>query len=1697
MFMWAIRRKNTVVGPRSITDTNITTYFTTDYNTVRRYHTTHFTQACQAETSRQSSSPTTTTMSTPLPTLDECTSILSNILSHSDRSTSLTSWRKTIHRSLAHACLDEESNVESSSTQLADSTARLLGDALHWYLTQPGDSRLPSGEDDVIGAVVESIWLVGCLLDDSSPGYKCLIDIVSRLTQRRVVNDPNDQEERPLLPPELLQTSLEFSLLQDANLLPAASTTTAPSKQPVKKKDDATPSTIGPALASAKQKYMKVNANLYYRQHKFNIFAEESEGWAKLLGFLVRAGPRFLVEDGTEEGETEHVRSLIGAFDLDPNRVLDVALDALEWELNGVILKHVRGVSTTTNTTNTTTTTAATSFADMRNMDENALWGLGAIRSCVRKFNENSRISSLLSIIRELDGTNSEGRAVAHLLGFKYRSYYHRAMAAKSPSAANAAAAAAVPGVGNIYPPSLFVSTAFLSLHGVVDVHALLPHLLPLAEKEKKSMMDMYQTFCVETVSRLKKMGVISLNAKSSNRDETSAASSDERTSDPFPNDPIVGIFRALLAVMGNWDDAVGFLAHASLSGFADVVSTGDVSKLKKAMNSVALAACSLSDVVALDVCAWVSCVVEGVLGDHDKASRPVLLPSGQCSWEVDRDSPLEDLSAVLLAPLSCLVGSGKIRLSQQLYMKLCGLYRSKLAAMQRTEDDSTREVDESSIDGNTFAVLSTCLVPSLSLFPSDPSLPRELWSVLQLLPYIIRYKLYASWRSPSLEKGALRSMSAQDVKAGNFPKPLHCIESEIQTGIETRSIVKRISKDNIKEKGPDLSKASHNNPLVVFSYILNQIESYDNMILMMVDTFQFVTALGLDVIGYCLLLSLGGGDDGSGKRSRTKVGGLNTEQWLTSLETLTGAFYKRFPDVELRGLLFYLVERLKAGEASELGVLRSLIKTAGGYGFVDYDSTSALSELQLDGRCGSRLLKLETSSFGVIDDVNPRASRTLRNVLQRGDLGVIMLILLSQIRQQILYSKSESKEHIKVIGSMYDNCESVLCLLLEYVSDSSDDLPTGPSTKEKFANSMPPLGSLCDTFGLDTATAWMLIRPLVRKSMFYMDDKKLVGKSSTGEPPAFLKPFTPTPEMTRSYRNLLPECAWKHISPALFEAFFSFSIYDIQCPTERYNIEINRLKKDVERLTQLQKGGSEARGHIAAMAAAAAAAGGNEDAIRRATKFTETHEIELDRLKRNVEQLSKDFLRQQKRCDLVRAKLEAQKDSLINPSDTEEEGSGGNFASAFLTFCIYPRALSSPEDSLFCAHFVKLLHKMKLPSFPTIQLIDSIVNAATGSFYCITEDEAGNLAIFLHEIWKSVNSWRYDNDSFASELKDTPGSRVTKFFALEKNIDPSISNGITHDDYKAIYSQWHLKIGSAAIGCLNSSEYMHTRSALIVLSRIVLVYPTQPTVGEKILDTLASLQKDESRPDIRATAQGYASQLMKARDEGMWKEENIAVTKARQEREQMKVEERRKKLAQQHEEMKKESEMISRELGDNTWRRGGRDDNRGRPWGNDTRTNNQMGPPLNPHGATFTPREGGEIRELNSTTQRRDGHDHSRPIDSRRAGPDRDMWERDRSSVQASGRHVDTRGYSSRPTSHAGPSDAHDNRRHGDDAGGPRRKRSRSPEPGEDTERDNSMQKRFKQVARSNSPPRGSRNAESQQSSRDRRDRRSGTGRH
>ncbi|XP_018404815.1 PREDICTED: THO complex subunit 2 isoform X5 [Cyphomyrmex costatus] len=72
-------------------------------------------------------------------------------------------------------------------------------------------------------------------------------------------------------------------------------------------------------------KFIKVKTKLYYKQRKFNLFREESEGYSKLIVELNQERP-----DSEVASTLEIVKSLIGYFNLDPNRVLDILLETFE-----------------------------------------------------------------------------------------------------------------------------------------------------------------------------------------------------------------------------------------------------------------------------------------------------------------------------------------------------------------------------------------------------------------------------------------------------------------------------------------------------------------------------------------------------------------------------------------------------------------------------------------------------------------------------------------------------------------------------------------------------------------------------------------------------------------------------------------------------------------------------------------------------------------------------------------------------------------------------------------------------------------------------------------------------------------------------------------------------------------------------------------------------------------------------------------------------------------------------------------------------------------------------------------------------------------------------------------------------------------------------------------------------------------------
>ena len=138
-----------------------------------------------------------------------------------------------------------------------------------------------------------------------------------------------------------------------------------------------------------------------------------------------------------------------------------------------------------------------------------------------------------------------------------------------------------------------------------------------------------------------------------------------------------------------------------------------------------------------------------------------------------------------------------------------------------------------------TLTLMDEVFLPSLSLLTSNCCLAEEIWAILRHFPYEQRYRLYAGWKGDTI--------SAHPV----------LLRSKATVMKEIKRLMQRVSKDNVKQKGRQLGKLSHSSPGLIFTYILSQIQVYDNLIGPVVDSLKYLTNLSFDVLGYCIIEAL------------------------------------------------------------------------------------------------------------------------------------------------------------------------------------------------------------------------------------------------------------------------------------------------------------------------------------------------------------------------------------------------------------------------------------------------------------------------------------------------------------------------------------------------------------------------------------------------------------------------------------------------------------------------------------------------------------------------------------------------------------------------------------------------------------------------------------------------------------------------
>ncbi|KAF2142994.1 uncharacterized protein K452DRAFT_226106 [Aplosporella prunicola CBS 121167] len=1309
--------------------------------------------------------------------------------------------------------------------------------------------------------------------------------------------------------------------------------------------------------------------NQLYRQSNYNLLREETEGYSKLMTeyfTTTNSGPPTgeLAED-----TFQRVKALIGAFDLDVGRVLDVTLDVfanllvkhyrffikflrvsswwpeekgfegLEWESLGLdslppwaLPDSPAWMSSEEDKERLTVAREARDrkFWDrVREVGYEAFFELGGrriIKGDVKLPDAESQeaITDAAKAKKAAERTEQEfnrewmattktlpppgNRVAAQLLGFKLRFY-----------------ASSARDVNDTLPENLIALAALLIKIGFISLRDLYPHLYPLdenmgevkeklekerIEREKKNrpgggalnalaaagaLAD--DTVPMSAPSRLREAEASrSSSAKPEEKGTTPKAEEGEKEKLPEPADQKIALLKSLLTI-GAIPESLYILGKFPwLMDLQPDLPTYLHRILKQCLSKVYDRLQPLADRESIRVAKKIVSDQPGAVkrevnlveapprrllrwAQLDKSDAGENNTDYKFYWEDwDDNVPVcQTVDDVFLMCSTLLNHSGvKIGQDPTLLIKL-----ARIGKWSWTDDESEEN------HARWIDLCKRLLVPALSLTKANPGVVNEVYDLLKLFPTATRYIIYAEWYTGQISR-------LPDIKSA-FD----------QARAETKDVLKRISKTNTKQMARALAKVAFSSPGIVFSVALNQIESYENLVEVVVECARYFTYLGYDVLTWTLMSSLGGRG-----RGMTQADGMLTSPWLRALSLFAGRVFKRYTFLNATPILQYVAHQLRTGNSTALEVLEQIVTSMAGI-----RSDMNFNEWQTLAMAGGEHLR--TRMLEQIQDKrheSKTSSKRLMKALSEGNLTAQLLIAIAQERRLYPHSEDAQNAPLKVLGTNLDKLHEVF---FQYL----DVLRTNLSVKD-FDAAVPDVASLMSEFGLEPQIAFAVVRPSISHAVAEVDAavkeaaaKEAAAKTAEQDKPKEDKPTasddvemadasangaseangpvvesteaessenkdtpgreeddttkepgagadatpggdsTPSPastapwdwhpvikELMEKIRPTLPSDFEANMSLPFYTTFWQLALQDLHVPSQCYIEESKRL-------TDKGKAMMHDRSDVSAQGKA------KKDAKQK----------ELNDLS---EALTKEYQHQIAANTVVRNRLRDEKNHWF-----AQHPLAGTAAlhDTLVQECFLPRILTSPLDAHYAYKMLLWLHSQGTPGFRTMYLIDRIMKEKqlTSLIFMCTAREAENLGRFLNELLKELRRWHAESSVYEKlaygTKKDLPG--FARKFKPDSDYTPETF--LTYEDFRRLLYKWHAQLNGALKACFTGGEYMHIRNAINILKFVHQNFPVVNWMGKAQLECVQNLSKTETREDLKLAGTSLIGDLKKR--ESQW----------------------------------------------------------------------------------------------------------------------------------------------------------------------------------------------------------------------------------
>ncbi|KAF9891001.1 hypothetical protein FE257_005258 [Aspergillus nanangensis] len=1236
---------------------------------------------------------------------------------------------------------------------------------------------------------------------------------------------------------------------------------------------------------------IRKQTNLLYRQSNYNLLREESEGYSKLITELFTTSNNEPPTSDVVEDTFERVKAMIGAFDMDVGRVLDVTLDVFaavlvkqyrffvkllrvsSWWPQEDIFRSVEDSSRDSGLPNwalpgsavwATTDEDRIEAMRVNEQRDRQFWdrvkniGIRAFFEIGRRPVSEEELQQILPETNNLSEEELEtrtwiaetgtlppkgNRVAAQLLGFKLRFYSSRA---RSKS--------------DVLPDNLIYLAALLIKVGFISLRDLHPHLWrpddsmdALKEEKEKEKAEreraarpggginalmMAGALSDDTIPtpRIRESEARSATPGKDMEGDKSAGPKTEEDELPEPSDQKVLLLKSLLAIgalpeslfilskfpwlMDAYPELPEFIhriLHHCLSkvyaSLRPLPSTEELREQKQMpsqdQSGVAKGQIRLSSAPPRRVLRWAQLDKEDTNDGTDY----------KFYWDDWADNipvcqSVDDVFALCSSFLN--ISGHKIGQDPSLLAKLARIGKHSLSS-----DDSAEN------RARWKDLCKRILLPSISLTKANPGVVNEVFGLVSFFPRETRYNMYAEWNSGQTSR-------LPDIKSA-FD----------QARAETKDVLKRLSKTNIRPMARALAKIAYGNPGIVINVAISQIESYENLIEVVVECARYFTYLGYDILTWALINSLG-----QNGRSRVQQGGLLTSRWLNALSTFSGRTFKRYSVMDPAPLLQYVVEQLKHNNSTDLIVLEQMISSMAGI-----ITDTNFNDNQIQAMAGGDVLQAQTI-LQLLDrrHESKTTSKRLMKSLTVSKLAGQLLIAIAQERWTCIYKESDGDSELKLLGNVFDEIHRILAQYL--------DLLRSNLSVNEFDAFVPDLASLVRDFGIQPEIAFWIRRPSVAQKMADIEATENVDKENS--PP---KPEAETmetddgdetaaegeasnmeidkdaekPEPTTNpvmqdlqdqVKSSLSSETWGVVGVHFYTNFWQLSLYDVHVPQKAYEDEIDRQKKKIVQINSDRSDISIA---------------GSQRKEREKKQITHLQERILEENKTHL-----------KAYGHMRTKLQKEKDRWF----VGMRGKHDSLNVSLLEQCFLPRLLLSPIDAFYCFKMLKFLHTSGTPNFRTVGLLDQLFreHRLTALIFMCTSREADNIGRFLNEILRDLSRWHadkavYDKEAFGTK-KDLPG------FAMSVDPEGKPINFLEYEDFRRLLYKWHRLMSSALKTCLNGGEYMHIRNAISVLKAIVQHFPAVNWIGRDMLTCVNTLSKEDERDDVKIPAASLIGDL-------------------------------------------------------------------------------------------------------------------------------------------------------------------------------------------------------------------------------------------